>query len=89
MTIGVNPAATPVEVAGATVTDLYPLAAVYVESVYGPTHQVGPEARAAAVGSLAATEDRLRSRESRWQRIRRTYRVRSLLPDWIKRARRR
>jgi transglutaminase-like putative cysteine protease len=87
--IGLDPADTPVEVARANVADLYPLATVYVESVYGPTGEVGPEARAAAVESLTATEDRLRSRESRWQRIRRTYRVRSLLPDWIKRVRRR
>jgi transglutaminase-like putative cysteine protease len=87
--IGMNHADTPIEVADAHTPDLYPLAAVYSESVYGPDEQVAAESREAAVVSLTATEKRLRGRETRWQRIRRTYRVRSLLPDWIKRSKRR
>ncbi len=83
--IGINRADTPIEVASANARDLHPLAVVYSESVYGPDGVAGPESTRIAESSLSATEDRLRSRETRWQRIRRTYRLRSLLPDWIKR----
>jgi transglutaminase-like putative cysteine protease len=86
--IGLNGADTPIEVATATEPALHPLATVYSESVYGPEDDLGPTSRETASSSLTATEQQLRSRESRWQRLRRTYRVRSLLPDWIKRAKR-
>mgnify|MGYP001821925688 CR=1 FL=1 len=86
--IGLNGADTPIEVATSTEPALHPLATVYSQSVYGPEADVGPAAREEASSSLTATESRLRLRESRWQRLRRTYRVRSLLPDWIKRTRR-
>ena len=82
-------AETPVEVAASNEAALEPLAVVYSASIYGPDGVVGEEARLEATASLTATEERLRSRSTRWQRLRRTYRVRSLLPDWIKRARRR
>jgi transglutaminase-like putative cysteine protease len=84
--VGLNRADTPVEVAEANDPALYPLASVYSESVYGPSKELGAESRQTASSSLTATEQRLRSRESHWQRLRRTYRVRSLLPDWIKRT---
>jgi hypothetical protein len=86
--IGLNAAATPIEVATATEPALYPLATVYSESVYGPSPDLDQASRQTASSSLTATEQRLRSRESHWQRLRRTYRVRSLLPDWIKRTKR-
>jgi transglutaminase-like putative cysteine protease len=86
--VGVSGAATPTEVAAATDSAMAPLAEVYSESVYGPAGTLPAESRERAQMSLTATEQRLRARESHWQRIRRTYRVRSLLPDWIKRGRR-
>ncbi len=86
--IGLNRADTPNEVAAANDAALYPLANVYSESIYGPSRQLRAESRQMATTSLADTERRLRSRESLWQRLRRTYRLRSLLPDWIKRSRR-
>lgn len=87
--VGVSGADTPLEIADATDAALEPLAEIYSEAVYGPATGVAVQARERAAESLTATEKRLRARESRWQRIRRTYRVRSLLPDWIKRSRRR
>lgn len=87
--VGLNRAATPLEVAGSTDTALEPLAEVYSRSVYGPDPQVDAPSVDVALASLTATEERLRTRESRWRRIRRAYRLRSLLPDWIKKARRR
>jgi hypothetical protein len=87
--VGVSEADTPDEVATSTDTAMQPLAEAYSEVVYSAARGVGPESHEAAVASLTATEKSLRSRESGWQRIRRTYRVRSLLPDWIKRLRRR
>ncbi|MCP4225877.1 MAG: hypothetical protein GY773_21280, partial [Actinomycetia bacterium] len=86
--IGLNSADTPIEVADANDAALYPLASVYSESIYGPSRELGSESRRAATTSLTETEQSLRSRASPWQRVRRTYRVRSLLPDSIKRPRR-
>ncbi|NNL70019.1 MAG: transglutaminase domain-containing protein [Acidimicrobiia bacterium] len=82
-------AATPLEVATATDVAMEPLAIVYSASVYGPEGVIGEGSHQEAITSLTATEQGLRSRATRWQRLRRTYRVRSLLPDWIRRARRR
>ena len=84
--ISMSSADTPLEVAVSTDSAMQPLAEVYSESVYGDRASLPEGSRATATDSLTATEQRLRSRESRWQRIRRTYRVRSLLPDWVKRA---
>jgi len=84
--INMNSADTPLEVAVSTDAAMEPLAEAYSESVYGANEIVSPDSRDSAVASLTATEQRLRSRESRWQRARRTYRVKSLLPDWVKRA---
>ncbi|NNC92008.1 MAG: hypothetical protein HKN80_05915 [Acidimicrobiia bacterium] len=86
--IGVSGADTPIEVATSTEPALHPLASVYSRSVYGPDEDLGPASRETAASSLTATEQRLRLRESRWERLRRIYRVRSLLPAWIKRAKR-
>jgi transglutaminase-like putative cysteine protease len=87
--VGVNGADTPMEVAAATDSAMAPLAEVYSESVYGPVGPLPAGSRERVWSSLTATEQRLRARESRWQRVRRIYRVRSLLPDWIKRGRQR
>lgn len=87
--VGVSGASTPLEVADSTDRALEPLAEIYIASVYGPDGALAVEARTQAAESLTTTEDELRSRETRWQRVRRIYRVRSLLPDWIKKTRRR
>ncbi|MGI9648622.1 MAG: transglutaminase domain-containing protein, partial [Acidimicrobiia bacterium] len=87
--VGVSEADTPDELAASTDAAMHPLAEAYGEVVYGADHEAAPESHQAAVASLTATEESLRSRESAWQRLRRIYRLRSLLPDWIKRIRRR
>ena len=87
--LGPSEAATPIEVAAANDVAMEPLAVVYSASIYGPDDAVGEESRQEAISSLTATEQSLRARATRWQRLRRTYRVRSLLPDWIRRAKRR
>ena len=87
--VGVSQADTPDEVATSTDAAMHPLAEAYGEVVYSDGHEIASESHQAAVASLTATEQSLRSRESGWQRIRRIYRVRSLLPDWIKRIRKR
>ena len=86
--LGPSEAETPVEVAAANDVAMEPLAVVYSASIYGPDGAIGEEARQEATASLTATEQSLRARATRWQRLRRTYRVRSLLPDWIRRTRR-
>ena len=86
--VGVSPASTPVEIAESTDPAMMPLAAVYGRAAYGPEDRVPDAALETASLSLTATEDTLRSREGRWQRLRRVYRVRSLLPEWIRRGRR-
>lgn len=86
--VGVSEADTPGEVATSTDPAMHPLAEAYGEVIYSATHEIEPASQEAAIASLTATEQRLRSRESAWQRLRRIYRVRSLLPDWIKRIRR-
>ena len=87
--VGVSQADTPDEVAISTDAAMHPLAEAYGEVVYSAGKEVASETHQAAVASLTATEKSLRSRESGWQRLRRIYRVRSLLPDWIKRIRKR
>ncbi len=87
--LGPSEADTPLEVAETTDVAMAPLAVVYSASIYGPKDAVGEDSRREAISSLTETEQRLRSRATRWQRLRRTYRVRSLLPDWIRRAGRR
>ncbi len=82
----VDAASTPTELAAATDAAMRPLASVYSESTYGPRSQVPPAAVDEAAASLHATVDRMRTRMTRWERARRIYRVRSLLPGWVKRA---
>ncbi|MEE8490552.1 MAG: DUF3488 and transglutaminase-like domain-containing protein [Acidimicrobiia bacterium] len=85
----VNPAATPTELATATDAAMQPLASVYSESTYGPEQDMSTAAVEAAKASLNATVESLRGRMTLWERTRHLYRAKSLLPDWIKRTKRR
>ncbi|MEE9227970.1 MAG: DUF3488 and transglutaminase-like domain-containing protein [Acidimicrobiia bacterium] len=85
----VDPASTPSEVAAVTDVAMGPLASVYSESTYGPESEMPAEAVETAAASLHATVTRMRSRMSRWERTRRIYRMKSLLPGWVKRAQQR
>lgn len=85
----VDPSSTPAELATATDVAMRPLASVYSEATYGPDAAVPVAAVDAASASLDATVDRIKTRMSRWERTRRVYRMKSLLPDWIKKARHR
>ena len=83
----VDPANTPRELASATDDAMRPLADVYCEATYGPQHELAPAAIHVATTSLATTVDTLHGRMTRWERIRQRYRVKTLLPDRIKRNR--
>jgi transglutaminase-like putative cysteine protease len=83
----VDPANTPRELASATDDAMRPLADVYCEATYGPQHELAPAAIHVATASLTATVDTLHGRMTRWERIRQRYRVKTLLPDRIRRNR--
>ena len=79
-----DPTLTPTELATATDEAMEPLAAVYGESIYHPVRGGTPARIATATAALTATEQRLRSRRSRGQRVAMAYQLRSLRPDWLK-----
>ena len=82
----VDPAATPKELATATDEAMRPLASAYSESTYGPQASMPAAAVETATASLTATVESLRGRMTRWEKTRQRYRVKSLLPDWLKRT---
>ena len=78
----VDPAATPLEVAGAVGVGLQPLASVYTKSLYGPGAQPTVSELDAATRSMTVTEDRLRIDLAPVERVRATYRLASLFGGW-------
>jgi transglutaminase-like putative cysteine protease len=60
---------TPLEVATSVGSTLRPLAEVYTARLYGPDPAVGPADLSRATDSLHRTEQALRARHTRWQRL--------------------
>jgi len=85
---GPDPWTTPLEFAEATDPVMRPLANAYGEDIYGSDDQAGDGTIAVASRSLEDTEDRIGSRYSGTRRLVARYRVRTLLPRWMKRRRR-
>ncbi len=87
--LGNEPAAsqTPLEYAAGTDAALRPLAGVYSDSLYG-NGGVSATMVDTAERSLTKVEENVGLRYSPGQRVRARYRVRSLLPSWARRRRR-
>ncbi len=83
-----RPGMTPVEVARTTDRVMVPLASVYSEVIYGPSGSLPPEGADTAATAFAATEASFAMRYSPTRRALAWYRIRSLLPSWLRRRRR-
>ncbi len=83
-----NPADTPAEVASKVDPAMTPLATVYARSLYGSVATMPEQLIDTAQASLTNTEQRLATRHSRLERLIASYRLRTLVPRWIKKRRR-
>ena len=64
-----------------------PLAVVYGRSLYGATGTLPDGLVNTATVSMEQTSKAIRGRHSGWQRLKASYRIRTLLPTWWKRRR--
>ena len=84
-----NPSDTPAEVAEKVDPAMSPLATVYARSLYGATATLPDEHIESARKSFQQTTERLTTRHSRWERIKANYRLKTVLPRWLKRRKNR
>ena len=75
----VDPASTPIEVAGDVDSTMHTLAAVYTKSIYGPSSGISAGELDAASRSMAVTAAHLTQSLSKSDRVRATYRLNSII----------
>jgi len=83
-----HPADTPAEVAAKVDPAMEPLAVVYSRSLYGDIKTLPEGLVNTATVAMEQTADNINDRHSGWERLKASYRIGTLLPNWWKLRRR-